>query len=130
MRLLVQQCCREFRLCETATQDVKLAVDEAVSNIIRHSYRGAPDRPIRVACGRSEDSIWIEICDDGVEFDPFAKPVQPPEALRGGGRGIYLIRSVMDGCEYVRDGGWNRIRLSKRLPAAVDLTSSGSSGRP
>lgn len=112
-RLLVEECCSQLEAETAATREIVQAVDEVVSNIIRHGYGGDTTQPIRIACRREGDAVEVQICDRGPEFDPFAQAVPPPEEMRRGGRGIFLVRSLMDGWTHSRDDGWNRIRLTK-----------------
>lgn len=70
-------------------------------------------------CRRDGNALEVEIWDRGSKFNPFAQPVPPPDELRHGGRGLFLIRSSVDECEYVREDGWNRILLRKHLPVAA-----------
>ncbi|UCD58942.1 MAG: ATP-binding protein [Candidatus Hydrogenedentota bacterium] len=77
-----------------------LAVDEACSNIIRHSYKGRPDGQIILRCKLESNKITISIRDFGEKFD--SDRVRPPdlEKVKPGGLGIHMIRSVMDKVEY------------------------------
>ena len=119
-RLVVDECCRDFEVEADAARDIVQAVDEALSNVIRHAYKGESGQPIRIVCRCDGKAFHVEVCDLGQEFDPFAQPVPPPNELRSGGRGIFLIRSLMDGCEYRRAEGWNCVRLSKCLSQSSD----------
>ena len=116
VRLVVEGCCRGHGFGEAETRAIVMAINEAATNVIRHAYAGDKTRPIEIACSLGTDSLEIEISDLGREFDPGRQPVLPPDELRSGGRGIYIIRSLVDDLEYERDGGWNRLRLRKRLP--------------
>lgn len=119
VRLIAERYCLESELGHTASREMVLALAEAVSNVMRHAYRGDATRPIQIACRRSRDSLEVEVRDRGREFDPLAQPLPEPDELRSGGRGIFIIRSLADECVYQRDGEWNRLRLRKRfsLPA-------------
>jgi serine/threonine-protein kinase RsbW len=119
-RIVVKGFCREFEFEDSASRAMVSALDEALSNVMRHAYCGDTTRPIRIACRRDGDNFEVEVSDRGREFDPFAHPLLPPDELRSGGRGIFLIRSSVDECEYVRDGEWNRLRLRKRLPRRTE----------
>lgn len=119
-RLLLDECCRDFGVDADTARDIVQAVDEALSNVMRHAYEGDSGQPIRIVCRCDGNEFQVEVCDLGREFDPFAQPVPPPDELRSGGRGIFLIRSLMDGCEYRRADGWNCVRLSKGLPQSAD----------
>ncbi len=118
-RLVVEQCCLEFEIEVSCARDIVIAVDEAISNVMRHGYGGERARPIRVVCRRDGNAFEVEIWDRGSKFNPFAQPVPPPDELRHGGRGLFLIRSSVDECEYARQDGWNRILLRKHLPVAA-----------
>ncbi len=59
---------RKMRLTLKQVSEVKLAVDEAVSNIIRHAYEGKKGG-FQVEMIRQEDSVVIKIKDQGVAFD-------------------------------------------------------------
>ena len=101
------------------TQEVVLAVDEAVANVITHSYKGVPDHRISLRCKEVEGGVEVEVRDQGEPFDPAQREIPPPDELRAGGRGVYLIRSVMDEVEYWRDGSTNCVRMRKRHQARV-----------
>lgn len=102
------------------------AVDEAVSNIMRHAYRGRLDQPIEVCCNRlqqganseSEKGVEIIILDCGPAVDPTKLQARPLDEVRPGGLGLHIIRRSMDAVEYKRAGRMNRLRLVKyaRLP--------------
>jgi serine/threonine-protein kinase RsbW len=94
-------------------------VDEAVSNIMRHSYRGCPDRPIDVQCNRlerrahqeTERGVEIVLFDCGPAVDTTKIQARPLEEIRPGGLGLHIIRDSMDAVEYQRSGKLNRLRL-------------------
>ena len=113
VRSVVRACCREFDPAGDDSRAIVSASDEAVSNVIRHAYRGDTTRPIRIACRFDGNGFEIEISDLGKEFDPLAQPLPRPDELRVGGRGLFLIRTAADDCEYERDGKWNRLKLRK-----------------
>jgi anti-sigma regulatory factor (Ser/Thr protein kinase) len=97
------------------------AVDEALSNIMRHSYCGDQDQVIDVSCRRlprrahpeSGQGIEILLHDCGPAIDPAKLHGRPLDEVRPGGLGLHLIRSTMDRVEYTRKGRFNRLRLVK-----------------
>jgi serine/threonine-protein kinase RsbW len=79
---------------------IKLAADEACSNIIEHAYAGIPDGEIEIACDVENGQITIVIHDHGKEFDMskvrqpnFSKNLSEREV---GGLGVFLIHKLMD----------------------------------
>lgn len=114
----------EFCLQERVPADVawqlRVAVDEIVSNIVTHasSITGAPPA-IDVDFRREGNAMEIAIADDGPAFDPFGRPdpdvSAPLEAREPGGLGIFLVKSLMDEVRYVRTTQ-NVVTLLKRIP--------------
>jgi anti-sigma regulatory factor (Ser/Thr protein kinase) len=97
------------------------AVDEAVSNIMRHAYHGRLDQPIEVYCnrlqrrtnGEIEQGVEILLFDCGPALDTTKLVARPLEEIRPGGLGLHIIRGSMDSVEYKRAGRLNRLRLIK-----------------
>ena len=96
-----------------------LAVEEIVTNAIKYGYDDALKHEIAIRLEMTENTLNIEICDDGKEFNPFNEPEPdislPPKELKIGGLGVYLVRKMLDACSYDRRDGRNMVRLSKKL---------------
>jgi serine/threonine-protein kinase RsbW len=105
---------REAGLGEEPLADVRLAVDEAVSNAFRHG--GAAE--IRVRADVDDRRVQVEIADDGRAFNPLEAPLpdvaRPVEERPTGGLGVLLLRAVMDELAYRRADGKNVLTLSRR----------------
>jgi anti-sigma regulatory factor (Ser/Thr protein kinase) len=109
-------------------------VDEAVSNIMRHSYQNCPDKLIEVRCNRLErrlngasvPGVEIVLYDCGPAVDTTKIEPRSLDEIRPGGLGLHIIRSSMDAVEYKRAGGMNRLRLVKWVGSA----SRSQSGCP
>ncbi len=100
-----------------SAREVVLAVDEASANVIKHSYQGEYEQRLTVSALHSEDGIEVEIQDNGDPFNPISQPIPPPDELRAGGRGMFLMQTVMDEIEYERREGKNCVRMRKRIKA-------------
>ena len=98
---------------------VQLAMDEAVTNVIKHAYAGGSGK-LRVSMKSEGDELIITLTDWGKPFDPNTVP--PPdlesdlEHRRAGGLGIYFMKKLMDEVTYSfeTDKG-NRLVMKKRL---------------
>jgi serine/threonine-protein kinase RsbW len=83
---------------------VRLAVDEACSNIIKHAYGGEGRGVIECSCHTRDDDLTVVLRDQGQPFDPESVP--PPnlsgdlEERTGGGLGLYFIREIMDEVDF------------------------------
>ncbi len=96
-----------------STEEILLAIDEALTNIIRHAYGGQPGAMVVLFDdGPEKTEIILEDC--GKKFDPTQVP--PPELPRHkpGGLGVHFIRTIMDRVVYdeaFKEG--NRLHLIK-----------------
>ncbi len=107
----------------TQRRSITRAVDEALTNIVRHSYRNRPDRPITLYFRRTsrqrddsvEQGLEILLCDRGPAVDPDKLRGRLLEELRPGGLGLHFIHQAMDTVEFTRKGPTNRLRLVKYL---------------
>ena len=104
---------------------IQLATVEAVTNCVRHAYRGEPGHRVRIAVTVSNADIQIRILDEGLSV-PEAKrvPVEPVvdptdiASIPEGGRGVFLIHELVDRVEYGLDGSSNVLTLTKVRPPA------------
>lgn len=102
------------------------AVDEAVANIMKHSYHGRLDQPIEVYCNRlqrranGEMELGVEILlfDCGPAVDTTKLPARSLDEIKPGGLGLHIIRGSMDSVQYKRAGRLNRLRLIKFVPSS------------
>lgn len=109
---------------EAECRSVTRAVDEALTNIIRHAYSNQPDQPIELACfrakqaadGKAVEGLEIILKDQGAPADPEKMRGRPLEEVRPGGLGLHYIRQSMDVMEFTRADGMNQLRLVKYLP--------------
>ena len=92
---------------------VRLALEEALVNAIKHGNGMDPSKQVRVDCTFDEDRVTIVIEDEGPGFDVGSVPDPTSEENldKPGGRGIMLMRSFMSRVEY-NDSG-NRLLLEK-----------------
>jgi serine/threonine-protein kinase RsbW len=98
--------------------DVLLALDEAVSNAIRHGSRAGD--PVEVSVER--DSEWLEMSvrDGGPTPRLPRLPAEPPPAMQTGGRGLWLILQLVDEVRLQRIGDGTRLVMRRRVSSMVD----------
>ena len=108
-------------LTEGVVQDLNLALEEVVTNVISYAYGDDAEHEILVRATRHGDRLEVEVEDDGKEFDPLAIPPpdleKPLEEREIGGLGIHLVRKSMDAVKYRRAGNRNVLLLVKRTAA-------------
>lgn len=116
---LLEQLAEAWGLSEDVLFKANLALNEIVSNIIRHGYPDSGDHRITVRLGLEKGHLVMEIEDNAPEFNPLDAPEPatsaPLEERAIGGLGIFLTRKLMDHMAYRRSGGKNILTLSKKL---------------
>ena len=97
---------------------IKLAVEEAVTNIIDYAYQNGTEGNISVTIEADESRIRFILTDSGAEFDPTgvskADTTLSVEERPIGGLGVFLVRNLMDSINYERVDGKNVLRMEKR----------------
>ena len=100
---------------------VPVALSEALSNAILRGNGEHPDKQVRVRACVDASGIVVEVEDEGAGFDLDASvndPAEPGNLEREDGRGLFLMRALMDRVEQFRDDGdgGNVVRLTLRRP--------------
>jgi serine/threonine-protein kinase RsbW len=77
---------------------VRLALEEAVVNAIKHGHQHDPSKVVRVAYRVSSERVVLEIEDEGPGFQPdeVPDPLDPENLERACGRGVFLMRHYMN----------------------------------
>ena len=116
---LATRKCRELdmpsRLCSL---NVRVALAEAISNAILRGNGHARDKHVRIRAMVTDEAIVFDVTDEGPGFDLAADRPDPtsPENLESEeGRGLFLMRSLMDDVERFQSDG-NVVRLTIRRP--------------
>ena len=86
---------------ETVEQ-VNLAVIEAGTNAIRHGNKGDPEKVVQFRFCMDQDKLTVYVKDCGSGFDPerVQDPLSPENFMKPSGRGIFLMKALMDEVEY------------------------------
>lgn len=119
IRDFVADYAHAFGFADDEIQDIRLAVDEAYTNVVKHAYRNDSSKVVHIKIGSTGKEFWISITDYGEAYDPNTY-VEPDirkkiKDKKRGGVGIYLIRKLMDKVEYKKAGPYNEILMKKRL---------------
>ena len=98
-----------FRKCGCASQaesDVEIALREALANAIIHGNHQDPRKHVYVRCRCKPDEVSIAVKDEGRGFDinTITDPTGPENIGSVHGRGIYLMKAVMDEVRFEEGG--------------------------
>jgi serine/threonine-protein kinase RsbW len=96
--------------------DIAISLSEAVNNAILHGNRNDPAKQVTVRFMLIEDGLIIEVQDQGNGFDSTAvpDPTNPDNLLALSGRGLLIIRHLMDEVEVIAEKTGTCIKMTKR----------------
>jgi serine/threonine-protein kinase RsbW len=82
---------------DTACQ-IAMISREAAANAVLHGNRKDPGKKVRARFSVTGDALTIQVADEGSGFDPTSvpDPLSPEGLLKPSGRGIFLMRAIMD----------------------------------
>ncbi len=128
VRHRIVRFCSALGLAGEALDSMHLAAGEAVTNAVRHGCREDSRLEVEVRCAATEVQVVTEIQDPGPGFDPGSVGTPCVEALRPGGMGIHLMRSVLDEVQYEFGQEGTVARLIKRFPRPRPLAGQRLAG--
>ena len=104
----------EYGYCREATFAIKLALEEALINAVKHGNQHDESKGVTVRYAVSADRTVIIIRDEGAGFrvNNIPDPTLPERLMLPTGRGIMLMRAYMDEVRYRDDG--REVYLMKR----------------
>ncbi len=119
LNAFVQSATAALNMEKGLANRIKLAVEEAVTNIIDYAYPNGIEGSIDITIEADENRICFIITDSGAEFDPTgvskADTTLSVDDRPIGGLGVFLVRNLMDSINYERTDGKNVLRMEKRF---------------
>ena len=105
-------CCnyaRRFNL------NFRVGLTEALSNAMLYGNASDPEKRVRVEVTIRVEEVAVRVTDQGVGFDPTTvpDPTLPDNLSKSGGRGIFLMRALMDEVRFNAQG--NSVTLVLRF---------------
>ncbi len=134
MAMAVNRICTFYGMNELEAYNVELCVSEAATNAILHAYEGRPGYLVSLLVSPGKNALLLECTDSGKSMNSeqvnritAPSPAVEPEGglLREGGRGLQIIRGIMDNVSYVTNGGSNILSMIKLLKDHT-VSESGS----
>ena len=100
--------------------NLRVGLSEALANAILYGNRQDPSKRVKMEVAFQGSTITARVTDEGKGFDPYRlpDPTTPSNILKPKGRGIFLMRKLLDEV-YFNDRG-NSVTLVLRLPPSQD----------
>ncbi len=110
---LIEDALRRWGYSEHDIFAIKLALEEALVNAIKHGNQMDPDKKVHIRYAINDRQVEIYVKDEGCGFNPdeVPDPTDPDNIERPCGRGLLLIRGFMTQVEYYPPG--NSVRMIK-----------------
>jgi len=93
-----EQLAREAGFDDDTSSQIAMVAREACINAILHGNKRDPAKKVQVNFELNDEALRISIADEGPGLDPdsIPDPLAPENILRSSGRGIFLMRAIMD----------------------------------
>jgi serine/threonine-protein kinase RsbW len=116
VELVTRHCLAGHDTTKKTRFRLQVVLSEALSNAIVRGNREDREKWVDVRAELREDAIRLEVTDEGPGFDPSTvpEPIRPEQLDEATGRGLYLIRQLVDAVEFNERG--NSICMILRRP--------------
>jgi anti-sigma regulatory factor (Ser/Thr protein kinase) len=115
----VDRFAAKHRLSQGVVEDMQVALDEILTNIVDYGYTDDADHEIRIRLRLIDNVLEAAIEDDGFPFNPLESQAPdvgaPLSGRRVGGLGIHFVKNLMTEIVYDRVGDRNLLVLRKNL---------------
>jgi len=118
LMLLIRKC----GCAPEGESDVEIALREALANAIIHGNHENPQKHVYVRFRCESDELWFAVRDEGRGFDlnKIADPTAPENTAAAHGRGIYLMKALMDEVRFEEGGVVVHMRKGARKSTPKD----------
>ncbi|MGE0919172.1 ATP-binding protein [Trichlorobacter lovleyi] len=103
---------------EALANHINVVLTEALVNAIRHANADNPDEEVEIRISVTDEELLLQVVDHGSGFDLAGithSPATAGDDLEDHGRGLYIMRSLMDSVEYRQIEGGNILEMRKRF---------------
>jgi len=113
----VERIAREMGFGDDARADLGICVTEAAGNAITHAHHQRADLYVEIRFEQFPDALQVAVRDHGPGFDveQIPDPTLPENLMKPNGRGLHVIRTLMDGVELKRLPDGMCIVMTKKL---------------
>jgi len=111
----VQKIAYDIGFAEDEIDNISIGVTEAVNNAIIHGNKLNEDKKVKIVFTIFEDSLKIEVTDQGAGFELnlIENPLEPENLLKENGRGIFILRAVMDKVDFKMSDKGTKVTMLK-----------------
>ncbi len=110
-----EKAAKDMNFSDSDVDDIAIALTEAVSNAMIHGNKNDVTKKVIIEIMEKPDRMIMNVLDEGVGFDPhnIDDPLLPENLLRESGRGVFILKSLMDRIDYSFEKNRTMIILEK-----------------
>lgn len=115
--MFIEGILRGYGADESTIADIAISVSELVNNAIAHGNVEKDDTKVMVEINKNTDVVSISVADEGAGFDPenLDDPLAEENLMKEVGRGIFIVKSLMDSIEITPSPNGTKIVMTKSL---------------
>ncbi len=113
----LEKFCRRIGLSEDDLENFGIATTEMVNNAIRHGNKSEEGKTVNVKFEKFPSKMVVTVRDSGTGFDPenVADPLDPENIYKDSGRGIFIVKMLMDDVKFNITAQGTEVVLIKNL---------------
>ncbi len=106
VELVTRHCLAGHAATRTIRFRLQVVLSEALANAILRGNRESLDKWVEVRAELRDEIIRVHVTDEGPGFDPTTvpEPIRPEQLDEAGGRGLFLIRKLVDAVQFNEQG--------------------------
>ena len=108
---------KEWGLVEDDRDNLAIAVTELANNAIIHGNKLNYSKSVTISFYYADGNVRIYVKDCGGGFDPahLDNPLAPENILKESGRGIFILKSIVDKVDFFINSNGTEVRISKTI---------------
>ncbi|MDZ7263253.1 MAG: ATP-binding protein [candidate division KSB1 bacterium] len=112
---VTEKIANHMHFSDEEKDSLAIAVTEIVGNAIVHGNKRDKKKKVTIDFEYKNKTIVVTIQDEGKGFDvnEIANPLEPENLLKESGRGIFIVRALMDSVEFKNTGAGTQVQLKK-----------------
>ena len=116
---VTEQIANYMHFSDDDKDSLAIAVTEIVGNAINHGNKRDITKKVTVDFEYQNDTIVVTITDEGKGFNvlEIENPLAPENLMKESGRGIFIVRTLMDNVEFSTTPNGSSVRLTKKAKA-------------
>ena len=110
-----EKLANKINFSDDEKDSLAISITEIVSNAISHGNKLDKNKKVTITYYLSPQKITITVQDEGKGFnvDKVANPLAPENLLKESGRGIYIVRALLDEVEFETNSTGTLVRMVK-----------------